>query len=125
MNVDVGFIFSLLSALVCLGGLCISFGILKGKVDQSVEENKAQAEQIKHCATKEEVASLQKMVDDNRVHNSEQHQKLFDSVNSQAKEIGELNVLLNSMKESLDELKSKIQDGLKEIRDEMKELRRG
>ena len=66
-----------------------------------------------------------KQSDDDRRRNSDQHQRLFDSVNSHAKEIGELNAILKSMKESLDELKSKIQDGLKEIRDELKELRRG
>ena len=125
MHIDTGFIFSLLSALVTLGGLCVGFGILKGKVDQSVEENKHQADQLKTCATKDDLSSVTKQADEDRRHNGEQHQKLFDMVNDQAKEIGALKAVLDSVKDSLDELKQEVRDGLKDIHNELKELRKG
>ena len=58
MNIDSGFVFSLLSALLTLGGLCVGFGVLKSKVDQSVEENKRQAKALEHCATKDELVAI-------------------------------------------------------------------
>jgi septal ring factor EnvC (AmiA/AmiB activator) len=125
MQIDTGFIFSLLSALITLGGLCAGFGILKGKVDRSAEENKAQEEQLKGCAKKEEVAAAVGQANEDRRRNGEQHQKLFDMVNQQAKEIGALNAVLTSVKDSLEELKKEIRDGLKDIRNEIKELRKG
>ena len=123
MEIDSSLIFSLLRALVSLGSLCVGFGILKGKVDQAVAENREQAELLKYCATKAEVAQRFDLAEDHRKHNSDAIQRLNEMVNSQAKEIGELNATLKAMKESLDALKSQIQDGLKEIRDELKDLR--
>jgi predicted RNase H-like nuclease (RuvC/YqgF family) len=125
MQIDTGFIFSLLSAVITLGGLCVGFGILKGKVDQNVEENKSQTDRIGHCATKEEVALVIKQADEDRRRNGEQHQKLFDTVNEQAKEIGALKAILTSVKDTLEELKQEIRDGLKDLRDEIKESRKG
>jgi DNA anti-recombination protein RmuC len=124
MHIDSSVIFSLLGAVVSLGGLCVGFGILKGKVEHAVEENREQAEHLKICATKQEVTALFNQAEDARKRNSDSIARLFDMVNSQAKEIGELNATLKAMKESLDALKTQIQDGLKEIRDEIKDLRK-
>lgn len=53
MHIDSSLIFSLLGAVVSLGGLCVGFGILKGKVEHATEENRDQADHLKLCATKE------------------------------------------------------------------------
>jgi archaellum component FlaF (FlaF/FlaG flagellin family) len=71
MDIDSGFIFSLLSALVMLGSLCVSFGILKSKVDHSIEENKTQTKLFKHCVGKAELEDIIKRADEDRIRNSD------------------------------------------------------
>jgi hypothetical protein len=105
MRLDSSLIFSLPGALASLGGLCAWFGIPKGKAEHAVEENRAQAEQLKTCAAKEDAAAAVKQIDGGRKQNP-----------AQAKETGTLNAMLKAVKESLDELKNKIRDGLKELR---------
>jgi uncharacterized protein HemX len=125
MNIDSGFIFSLLSAVVMLGSLCVGFGILKSKVDQGIEENKLQAELFKHCATKTELEDLIKRADEDRSRNSEQHQQIFNSVNGHDRQIAELTTTLRAIEKSVEELKYDIRMGLRDIQNEVKELRRG
>jgi hypothetical protein len=124
MRLDSSLIFSLSGVLVSLGGLCAGFGILKGKAEHAIGENRAQAERLKTRAAKEDAARVIKQADDDRRHNANRHGKIFDPVSSRAKETGALNAMPKAVKKSLDELKNKIRDGLKEIRDELKELRR-
>jgi DNA mismatch repair ATPase MutL len=122
--IDSGFIFSLLSALITLGGLCVGFGVLKSKVDRSLEENKDQAKQFDGCATQKDLANLKERTDEDRMRNMEQHQKLFDSLGDQAKQIGELAITLRSVELSFREMKEDVRRGLKDIQDELKELRK-
>jgi septal ring factor EnvC (AmiA/AmiB activator) len=124
MNIDSGFIFSLLSALVMLGSLCVGFGILKGKVDHSIEENKTQTELFKHCVSKSELEDIIKRVDEDRTRNTEQHQHIFDSVNGHDRQIAELTTTLRAIEKSVDELKHDIRTGLRDIQAELKELRK-
>jgi uncharacterized protein HemX len=121
---DTGFIFSLVSTVVSLGGLCVGLGIMMGKINHTTEENKAQADQLKACATKEELATIIKRADEDRSHNSEQHRQLFASASEQAMKVGRLESILESMGKSLEELKNEIKSGLKEIREEIKGLRK-
>jgi hypothetical protein len=93
--------------------LCVGFGIFKGKIDHAEKENRKQAEQFANYVLKDELVTVTKCTDEDRVHNSEHHRQLFESVNAQTKEIGELNAMRKSMKESLDELKNDIRIGLK------------
>jgi septal ring factor EnvC (AmiA/AmiB activator) len=124
MNVDSGFIFSLLSAAVMLGSLCVGFGILKRKVDQGIEDNKIQSEQFKDCVTKADMEGIIKRADEDRTRNSEQHQKIFNSVNGHDRQIAELTTTLRAIEKSVSELKSDIRRGLRDIQVELKELRR-
>jgi septal ring factor EnvC (AmiA/AmiB activator) len=121
---DTGFIFSLISTAVSLGGLCVGLGIMMSKINHAVDENKAQADQLKTCATKDDLAVAIKRADEDRGRNSDQHQKLFDQVNNHARQIGEIGTELKSLKESVDELKHEIRTGIKAIQDELKEMRR-
>jgi septal ring factor EnvC (AmiA/AmiB activator) len=121
---DIGFIFSLISMVVSLGSLCVGLGIMMGKINHVAEENKTQAEQLKACASKDELAVVVRRADEDRGHNSDQHQKLFGQVNNHSKQIGEIETALRSLKESLDELKVEIRAGLKDIQTELKEMRR-
>jgi septal ring factor EnvC (AmiA/AmiB activator) len=122
--IDSGFIFSLLSALVMLGSLCVGFGILKSKVDHSIEENKVQTELFNHCAKKTELEDIIKRAEEDRTRNSEQHQKIFSSVNGHDKQIAELNTTLHAIEKSVAELKYDVREGLRDIQTELKELRR-
>jgi hypothetical protein len=74
MRLDSFLIFSLPGALASLGGLCAGFGILKGKAEHAVEENRTQAERLKTCAAKEDAAAV-KQIDDGRKQNSAQQRK--------------------------------------------------
>jgi hypothetical protein len=74
---DSGFMFSLISTVVSLGGLCVGLGVLMSKINHAVEENKTQAEQLKACASKEDVAAVIKRAEEDRSHNSEQHRQLL------------------------------------------------
>jgi phage virion morphogenesis protein len=117
---DSGFIFSLISTAVSLGGLCVGIGVMMSKINHASEENKAQADQLKACASKEEVAAAIKRTYEDHSHNSERHRQLFASVNEQVMKIVRLEVMFKSMVKSLNEIKS----GLKEIHEELKGLRK-
>lgn len=119
-----GFIFSLISTAVSLGGLCVGLGVMMSKINHAVEENKAQSEQLKACTSKEDLAAAIKRADEDRVHNSEQHRQLFASANEQAMRIERLETMRESMMKSLEELKNEIKSGLKEIREEIRGLRK-
>jgi uncharacterized protein HemX len=119
---DTGFIFSLISTVVSLGGLCVGLGVMMSKINHAAEENKTQAEQLKSCASKEEVQAVIKRAEEDRSHNSEQHRQLFASANEQTTKVSKLEVVLESMKKSLEELKSEIKSGLREIHEEIKGL---
>jgi septal ring factor EnvC (AmiA/AmiB activator) len=121
---DTGFIFSLISTAVSLGGLCVGLGVMMGKINHASEENKTQAEQLKTCASKEELSATIKRADEDRTRNSDQHERLFEQVNNHAKQIGEIGTELKSLKESVDELKHEIRSGIKAIQDDLKELQR-
>jgi hypothetical protein len=124
MVIDTGLIFSMLSALVTLGSLCVGFGILKGKLDHAIEENVRQGDQIKNCATKDEVESVARRATEDRERNSDQHKQLFDATNIHAKQIGELDVTLRLLKESFDKLQMEIRSGIESIQRELRELRK-
>jgi septal ring factor EnvC (AmiA/AmiB activator) len=121
---DSGFIFSLISTAVSLGGLCVGLGIMMSKINHATDENKAQADQLKACATKEDIASVIKRADEDRAHNFEQHKQLFMSTNEQIAKVGRLEAMLEAMEKSLEELKNEIKSGLKEIHEEIKGLRK-
>jgi hypothetical protein len=53
---DSGFLFSLISTAVSLGGLCVGLGMMMSKINHASEENKAQSDQLKACASKEGLA---------------------------------------------------------------------
>lgn len=124
MVIDSSFIFSLLSALVTIGSLCVGFGVLKGKLDHTAEENKSQAEQLKGCATKEDIEALERRAAEDRAKNSEQHKELFEATRTHAKQIGELDVTLRLLKESFDKLQIEIKTGIESIHKELRELRK-
>jgi hypothetical protein len=98
-------------------------GVLKSKVDQSVEENKQQAKSLEHCATKDELTALKERTDEDRKRNMEQHQKLFDVVNDQSKQISEISMTIRSMELSVKELKDDMKLGIRELQNELKGLR--
>jgi hypothetical protein len=98
--------------LLTLGGLYVGFGVLKNKADRSLEDNKEHIKQFEGCATQKNLANFKECTDEDRKRNREQHQKLFDSVGDQAKQIGELAMTLRSMELSFKELKDDIQSPL-------------
>jgi hypothetical protein len=52
-----GIIFSIIAAVVSVGGVFIAIGIHKGKINQNAEINAAQTKEIESRATKDELAA--------------------------------------------------------------------
>jgi hypothetical protein len=64
MTIDSGFVFSLIAVLVTLGGLLVTFGVLKQKIIESVKTNELQAAQIEERASKQELSIAMKRSDE-------------------------------------------------------------
>jgi len=53
--INTGFMFSLIAALVTLGGLCVAFGVLKAKIAENGKVNDAQQASLGGCVTRQEM----------------------------------------------------------------------
>jgi len=129
------FIFSLLAAVISVGGLLIGFGVIKGRVNQNDEVNKSQADQIENCATKGELAAaikrsdemlaiMTKRAEEDRSLGAGRYKEFYTLLTGHAERIKALETQQSTLNKSLDEIKVDIKTGLKEIQNELKELRK-
>ena len=119
-------IFSLISAAVTIGGICITFGVIKGRVDRVTEENKVQA-------TKEELSSaikrsdemlklMQERAAEDRASGEGRYRELYGLLSEHSGRIKALETMQGTFVKSVEELKSDVKTGLREIRDDIKIL---
>jgi len=134
VQINSSFIFSLISAVLALGGVCIAVGIFKGKIHNNEETNKAQEEQMKKLASKDDLASairrsdemlalMTKRAEEDRAKGQGQWKDFHDITAKHAERISVLENQQSTLMKSLDEIKGDIKSGFRQLQDELKELR--
>ncbi|MDR0759383.1 MAG: hypothetical protein LBF74_04650 [Treponema sp.] len=140
------FVFSLLAAVVSVGGILIAFGMIKGKVNQNAEANKAQTEQIEQCASKSELAAamerggeqlaaaikhsdemlelMRKRAEEDRKSGEGHYKELYGIINNHAERIKAVETTQKAIDKSLEEIKSDIKAGFADVKSELKEMRK-
>jgi hypothetical protein len=127
-------IFSIIAAAISLGGVFITIGVFKGKVNHNDDVNKAQDDQIKTLATKEELAAairrsdemlsiMNKRADEDREKEQNQWRQFNESIAKHSERIGIIENQQTILMKSLDEIKGDIKSGFRQLQDELKELR--
>jgi DNA repair exonuclease SbcCD ATPase subunit len=127
-------IFSIIAATISLGGVFIAIGVFKGKINQNAEANKAQDEQMKALASKDELtaaikrsdemlAIMTKRAEEDRLKGQSQWREFHEIIAKHSERIGVLENQQNTLMKSLDEIKGDIKSGFRQLQDELKELR--
>jgi hypothetical protein len=127
-------LFSIISAAVTLGGICIAFGVIKGKVSQNAEANKTQSEQLENCASKNELAAairrsdellaiMRKRAEEDRLNGDGRYKELYGLIGLHSERIGKLEISQEQIFKLLDKLEITVSGGFRDVRQDMKELR--
>jgi sulfite reductase alpha subunit-like flavoprotein len=139
-------IFSLIAAVISAGGVFIAIGVFKSKINQNTETGKAHSEQITNLASKTELSTAVKHIDDHietsikrsdellsiikaraeedRTKSQGQYHEFYSLLNNHEKRIGALETQQTAMTKSLDEIKTDIKSGFRDLQNELKELRK-
>jgi len=126
-------IFSIIAATISLGGVFIAIGVFKGKINQNAEANKAQDEQIKTLATKDELAGairrsdemlaiMRERAEEDRIKGTGQWREFHEILAKHSERIGVLESQQTTLMKALDEIKVDIKSGFRQMQDELKEL---
>jgi len=132
--VNSGIIFSIIAAVISVGGIFIAIGVFKGKINHNADVNKAHDEQIKTLATKNELAAaiqrsdemlaiMTKRAEEDRTKGQGQWREFYDIIAKHSERIGVLENQQNILMKSLDEIKGDIKSGFRQLQNELKELR--
>jgi hypothetical protein len=146
MQIEPGTIFSLLAAVVSIGGILIAVGVIKGKIAQNAEVNKTQAAQLEQCASRtdlntvavradEQLTSaikrsdemlelMRKRAEEDRASGEGRYRELYGILNSHGERIKAVETTQKAIDKSLEEIKSDIKTGFAEMKTELKELRK-
>jgi hypothetical protein len=134
MQIDTGFIFSLIAALVTLGGLLIAFGVLKQQIAESAKVNEVQTTQIEECASKQELSAamrrsdelldlMRKRAEEDRLRGDGRYKELYGIIGTHGERIGKLEISQEQIFKMLDKLESTVSGGFHDLRQDIKELR--
>jgi formate dehydrogenase assembly factor FdhD len=134
MQIDTGFVFSLIAALVTLGGLLIAFGVLKQQIAESAKANEVQATQIDDRASKQELSAAMKKSDElldlmrkraaeDRLLGEERYRELYGIIGNHGERISKLEISQEQIFKMLDKLENMVSGGFHDLRQDMKELR--
>jgi hypothetical protein len=134
MQIDTGFVFSLIAALVTLGGLLVAFGALKQKILESVKTNELQTAQIEERASKQELTAAMKRSDElldlmrqraeeDRLRGDGRYKELYGIIGAHSERIGKLEISQEQLFKMLDKLENTVTTGFREMKDDMKEMR--
>jgi hypothetical protein len=104
--VDQGLFFSILGAVISLGGIFIAIGVMKGKLQQAVETSAAQTKQLESCAMRDELTGvikcsdemldiMRKRVDEDRTLGEGRYKELYDIISGHIERIGKLEISKN------------------------------
>jgi hypothetical protein len=133
--VDNGLLFSIVGAIVSAGGIFIAIGVMKGKLNQTAEENAVQSKQIETLASKGELAQaisrsdemlriMQKRTEEDRTAGEGRYKELYGVINIHGERIAALETSHNAVRPTLDELKLTVNTCFRELREDLKELRK-
>jgi DNA repair exonuclease SbcCD ATPase subunit len=128
-------IFAVITATISLGSVFIAIGVFKGRINQNTETNKAQDEQIKTLASKDELAAaikrsdemltiMTKRAEEDRQKGQGQWREFHEIIAKHSEKIGILENQQSLLMKSLDEIKGDIKSGFRQLQDELKELRK-
>jgi hypothetical protein len=142
---DPSFIFSLLAAVISVGGVLIGFGMIKGKVSQNAEMNNTQGKQIENCASRGELAAaverggeqlaaaikhsdemlelMRKRAEEDRKSGEGHYRELYGIINNHAERIKAVEITQKAIDKSLEEIKIDIKTGFADVKTELKEMR--
>jgi CRP-like cAMP-binding protein len=120
--------------------------MIKGKISQNDEVNKAQAQQIEACATKTELSAaaaraaeqlaaaikrsdemlefMRKRAEEDRASGEGHYRELYGIITSQGERITAVETTQKAIDKILAEIKSDIKTGFSEVKSELKELRK-
>jgi hypothetical protein len=144
--VNPAFIFSLIAAVVSLGGILIAVGVFKGRVHQNAEANRSQAAQIEKCATRTELNAeaawaeeqlaaaikrsdellelMRKRAEEDRASGEGRYRELYALLGNHGERIKAVETTQKAIDKALEEIKDDIKIGFTEVKTELKELRK-
>jgi hypothetical protein len=134
MEIDTGFVFSLIAALATLGGLLVAFGALKQRIIESAKTNELQTAQIEERASKQELSAamkrsdelldiMRKMAEEDRARGEGRYKELYGILGGHGERIGKLEISQEQIFKMLDKLENAVSAGFHDLRQDMKELR--
>jgi translation initiation factor 2 alpha subunit (eIF-2alpha) len=121
-------IFSIIGAAVTLGGICVTFGVLKGRVERVSEENKRQATKDELTAaikrSDDMLETLAQRVEEDRAGSAQWRKEFLELVRGHGERIAALETMQGNQTKILDKLEVTVNLGFKELREDLKELQR-
>ena len=119
-------IFYIIAGCISVGSILIAVGMLKGKIHHNAEVNKAQDEQMKKLASRDELATAIKRSDDmlalmkeraeeDRAKGQGQYREFYGMFNGHEKRISALETQQTGLAKTLDELKKDIREVFRRI----------
>jgi len=131
---SVTIIFSIITAVVTVGGVFIAIGVLKGRISQNAEIGKANSEQMKYLASKDDLTAaikrsdemleiMRKRAEEDRLKGQGQWREFHEALSKHDARIGKLETQQDTLMKSLDEIKGDLKNGFRELQHELKELR--
>jgi hypothetical protein len=121
-------LFSIISAAVTLGGICIAFGVVKGKVERVAKDSEVQASKDELTAamrlSEEKFNVLSQRAEEDRRRGDGRYKELYGIIGIHSERISALETSHNAVMKTLDELKLTVNNGFRELREDLKELRK-
>jgi hypothetical protein len=120
-------LFSIISAAVTLGGICVAFGAIKGKVERIAKDNEAQATRDELAAairrSDELLDIMRKRAEEDRRQGDGRYKELYGIIGAHGERISKLEISQEQIFKMLDKLETAVSGGFRDLRQDMKELR--
>ena len=128
-----GLIFPIISAVVTLGGVFISIGLLKGKLNAAIETNADQSKKIEGCATRDELAAaikrsdemldiMRQRADEDRLKAEGKFKEFYSILNRHTERITVLETNQQTVTKTLEDIRRDLNGGFNDIRKELREI---
>ena len=125
MNTQI--LFSVISAVVTLGGICIAFGVIKGKVERVAKDNEVQATKDELTAaikrSDEMLDIMRKRAEEDRLRGDGQYKELYGIISGHGERISKLEISQEQIFKMLDKLEITVSSGFRDLKQDMRELR--
>jgi hypothetical protein len=120
-------LFSIISVAVTLGGICIAFGAIKGKVERVAKDNEVQATKDELTAairrSDELLDIMSKRAEEDRRSGDGRYKELYGIIGAHGERISKLEISQEQIFKMLDKLEGTVSRGFHDMRQDMKELR--